>query len=33
MGSVEDPLFWANDVQNWLGLKNVSRAIAEINGK
>lgn len=31
MGSIENPLFRANDVQNWLGLKNVSRAIANVD--
>lgn len=30
-GSVENPLFRANDVQNWLGLKNVSRAVANVD--
>lgn len=30
-GSVERPLFRANDVQNWLGLKNVSRAVANVD--
>lgn len=30
-GSIENPLFRANDVQNWLGLKNVSRAIANVD--
>jgi prophage antirepressor-like protein len=30
-GSVEHPLFRANDVQNWLGLKNVSRAVANVD--
>lgn len=30
-GSVEKPLFRANDVQNWLGLKNVSRAVANVD--
>lgn len=30
-GSVETPLFRANDVQNWLGLKNVSRAVANVD--
>lgn len=30
-GSVENPLFRANDVQSWLGLKNVSRAVANVD--
>lgn len=30
-GSVENQLFRANDVQNWLGLKNVSRAVANVD--
>ena len=30
-GAVENPLFRANDVQNWLGLKNVSRAVANVD--
>lgn len=30
-GSVENPLFRANDIQNWLGLKNVSRAVANVD--
>lgn len=30
-GTVENPLFRANDVQNWLGLKNVSRAVANVD--
>lgn len=30
-GSIENPLFRANDVQSWLGLKNVSRAVANVD--
>lgn len=30
-GSVENPLFRANDVQSWLGLKNVSRTVANVD--
>lgn len=30
-GSVEQPLFRAKDVQSWLGLKNVSRAVANVD--
>ena len=30
-GSIENPLFRANDVQSWLGLKNVSRAVVNVD--
>lgn len=30
-GSIDNPLFRANDVQSWLGLKNVSRAVANVD--
>lgn len=30
-GSIDNPFFRANDVQSWLGLKNVSRAVANVD--